>query len=523
MKTITLKQMLAIFVWLSIACCTLSVGIAKAATVDLLVLYDTHSKNYFSGDPNTAMINWVNQMNAAYSASQVDIQLRLVGVIQHEQGGADQKSVLNNLSVDTTAIALRDQLGADFVSQLHKTGECGVGFIAVHKDYAWNVTSPGCGPMTMVHELGHNMGLDHSRRQGNTTGTRYGYGLGYGVDSLFVDIMAYNSSFNNAPTLNLFSNPNLLCKGVPCGVPEGQPQEAYAAKALNNVRDEIAGFRTQNNGTGALIQAENSSDRSGTKVELTNDTDGGSNVGWINTGNWLVYPVNIPTAGNYIVSYRVASLNGGGVIQLEKAGGNPVYGTVNVPSTGGWQTWVTITQVVKDLPAGIQNIGLVAKSGGFNLNWFKIDPAGGGGGNKLSNSDFNNGMANWTVNSGNGAGATSGVQGGSAYVWITTGGTNVWDIQLSQNTTITQGKRYKVDLDARITEGSTRTLSVNIEKNIAPWTNYGTTTFALGTSWKHYTYTYDAVTASDAQARLVFQLGVNTSDVNVDNITFTEL
>ncbi|MES2824631.1 MAG: carbohydrate-binding protein [Pseudomonadota bacterium] len=273
--------------------------------------------------------------------------------------------------------------------------------------------------------------------------------------------------------------------------------------------------------TGTLIQAENSANKSGTEVERTNDTDGGSNVGWINTGNWLVYPVNIPTAGNYIVSYRVASLNGGGVIQLEKAGGNPIYGTVNVPGTGGWQTWVTMTHVVS-LPAGIQDIGIVAKSGGFNLNWFKIDPVDPLP-KLIINSNFNNGMANWTVNSGNGAGATSGVQNGTAYVWIATGGTNIWDVQLSHNMTIAQGKRYKVDFDARITEGSTRTLKVNIEKNIAPWTNYGTTTFTLGTSWKHFTYTYDAVTASDAQARLLFQLGVNTSDVNVDNITLTEL
>ncbi|MES2824632.1 MAG: cellulase family glycosylhydrolase [Pseudomonadota bacterium] len=270
------------------------------------------------------------------------------------------------------------------------------------------------------------------------------------------------------------------------------------------------------------IQAENTCKMSGIKLETTSDLGDGKNVGWIDAGDWMTYKVNIPAAGSYKVSYRVASLNGGGVIQLEKAGGSPLYGTVNVPSTGGWQTWVTITHVVS-LPAGVQEIGLAAKSGGFNLNWFKIDPVDLGGINKLINSDFNNGMANWTVNSGNGAGATSGVQGGSAYVWITTGGTNVWDIQLSQNTTITQGKRYKVDFDARITEGSTRTLSVNIEKNIAPWTNYGTTTFTLGTSWKHFTYTYNAVSASDAQARLVFQLGVNTSDVNVDNITLTEL
>lgn len=103
MKTIMIKKMLTTFTWVTIACCSLSIGIAKAATVDVLVLYDTHTKNYFNGDPNTAMINWVNQINAIYSTSQVDIQLRLVGVRPHEETGADMSAVLGNLRVDSEA------------------------------------------------------------------------------------------------------------------------------------------------------------------------------------------------------------------------------------------------------------------------------------------------------------------------------------------------------------------------------------------------------------------------------------
>jgi hypothetical protein len=211
-------------------------------TVDLLVVYDSYSSSFFSGDPLTAMQSWVNQMNAVYRDSQAGIQLRLVGVRAHEETGATMSEVLGNLRADATIAALRNELRADFVSMLHRTGSCGVGYVSVSAGAAFNVVGPNCGALTMAHELGHNMGLNHSRRQGNTSGTRYRYGLGYGVDNSFATVMAYPQSFN-AKRVARFSNPNLVCNNLPCGVPVGDPNEAYAALAIFNVRTDIANFR----------------------------------------------------------------------------------------------------------------------------------------------------------------------------------------------------------------------------------------------------------------------------------------
>lgn len=251
MKRIIKKKIVSMLTWAGLTCSLLSSALVSAATVDLLVLYDTYSKNYFSGDPQTAMVSWVNQMNATYRDSQVDIQIRLVGVRPNENAGTTMNAVLSSIRTNAGIIALRDQLGADFVSQLHQTGSCGLGYVSVSKSYAFNVVGPNCGPLTMVHELGHNMGLNHSRRQGDTGGSRYGYGLGYGVDNQFATVMAYGSSFN-ASRMARFSNPTIQCKGLPCGVPVGQSEEAYAALALQNVRDEIAAFNPTKGGAAAV-------------------------------------------------------------------------------------------------------------------------------------------------------------------------------------------------------------------------------------------------------------------------------
>lgn len=127
------------------------------------------------------------------------------------------------------------------------------------------------------------------------------------------------------------------------------------------------------------VQAEAYCNMSGIKTESTSDAGGGQNVGYIDAGDWMTYPVDIPTAGLYKVSYRVAAMSGSGLLQLEQEGGSPVYGKLSVPATGGWQTWQTISHTVQ-LPAGKQTLAISAPAGGFNINWMQIESAGGGGG-----------------------------------------------------------------------------------------------------------------------------------------------
>ncbi len=119
------------------------------------------------------------------------------------------------------------------------------------------------------------------------------------------------------------------------------------------------------------IQAENYSAMSGVQTEPTTDTGGGQNVGYVDNGDWMAYnSINFPSTGTYKVEYRVASV-GGGRISLDLNAGSIVLGALNVPNTGGWQNWTTISHNV-NVNAGTYNLGIFAELGGWNLNWIRI-------------------------------------------------------------------------------------------------------------------------------------------------------
>lgn len=118
------------------------------------------------------------------------------------------------------------------------------------------------------------------------------------------------------------------------------------------------------------VQAEDYCDMSGVQTETTSDTGGGENVGWIETGDSLTYAIDVPSAGIYNVSYRLASLDNGAYFNLESSSGT-VLDVIQASATGGWQSWTTVQSQV-DFSAGKQEITLRATGNGWNINWFEI-------------------------------------------------------------------------------------------------------------------------------------------------------
>lgn len=123
------------------------------------------------------------------------------------------------------------------------------------------------------------------------------------------------------------------------------------------------------------VEAEHYSAMSGIQLEATSDSGGGDNVGWIETGDWLSYHVDVGSSGWYQLEYRVASPNSGGRVILGRDGQDLTAATA-VPNTGGWQNWQTVSTRVH-LDSGQQDLVVWAESGGWNLNWFRLEPESG--------------------------------------------------------------------------------------------------------------------------------------------------
>lgn len=121
----------------------------------------------------------------------------------------------------------------------------------------------------------------------------------------------------------------------------------------------------------ALIQAENWYAMVGVQTENTMDAGGGLNVAYIDNGDWMDYNVNPSTAGSFQIRFRIAAPAAGGQLQVRRSDGT-VLSTVNIPGTGGWQTWQTVSTTV-NLSAGNQTIRIASTTTqGWNLNWLEF-------------------------------------------------------------------------------------------------------------------------------------------------------
>ena len=121
------------------------------------------------------------------------------------------------------------------------------------------------------------------------------------------------------------------------------------------------------------IEAEQFSNMNGIQIETSTDsgggTGGGLNIGYVDPGDWLEYNIDVQTAGTYTIEYRLASLPGSSGFRV-LADGVQVDQEF-VPSTGGWQNWITISDTV-NLSAGPQTLRIEAVGREWNLNWLRL-------------------------------------------------------------------------------------------------------------------------------------------------------
>ena len=158
------------------------------------------------------------------------------------------------------------------------------------------------------------------------------------------------------------------------------PFNGTAAPVPGTVQGE--NYDTGGAGVGYNVNSANGTANSyrgdGVDLEMTMDTGGGYDLGWTAAGQWFRYTVNVATAGTYTVSFRVAAPSAvTGAFHLSNASGQNLTGAVNIPATGNFQNWTTVTANVT-LPAGQQTLTLNEDNGGWNVNYLSFTTSGGG-------------------------------------------------------------------------------------------------------------------------------------------------
>jgi hypothetical protein len=151
---------------------------------------------------------------------------------------------------------------------------------------------------------------------------------------------------------------------------ESGERENRAEKIVNETR---AGYLTEiSRSDTSMIKAERYTRIFGMDTEETDDEGGGLNLCCLEVGSWADYNVSVKSAGSYIITLRVASLEGGG--ELEIFSESEKIATCSIPVTHGWQSWQNITVTAK-LSEGVQKIRLYARKRGYNINWLTITGA----------------------------------------------------------------------------------------------------------------------------------------------------
>ena len=218
-----------------------------ASTIDVLALYNPAFRAAQDGYPYTRIQHVMAVTRAVYRDSGANVRMRMVGASEVALDGSGRPA-------PQEVTALMESHGADLHFRFHEgfgadgcppgAGGCGSIGGAARRGY-WRgdeidlaVCTVTYTALCAAHELGHNLGLAHSARQGEAHGA-FRWSRGRYVREGWGTLMSYGASVRDG----VFSDPSANCEGVPCGVPIDEADGAHAVRSLDLVRFQAAAHR----------------------------------------------------------------------------------------------------------------------------------------------------------------------------------------------------------------------------------------------------------------------------------------